>query len=111
MVAIGERTVKLGQSLANNPISAREVDINRVRAQSQGVIVDGQALAEHGKVMTELNELLKRRADASGDQPLAQDVADAQAGALRMAQTGQQLVAGGQQLVDFADTLARSIAR
>jgi hypothetical protein len=111
MVAIGERTVKLGQSLANNPISAREVDINQVRAGGQGVIVDGQALAEHGKVMTELSDLLKRRADASGDQPLAQDVADAQAGALRMAQTGQQLVAGGQQLVDFADTLARSIAR
>src|SRR6266496_6278648 len=108
MVAIGERTVKLGQSLANNPISAREVDINQVRAQGQGVILDGQALVEHGKVMTELSDLLKRRADASGDQPLAQDVADAQTGALHMAQAGQQLVTGGQQLVDFADTLARS---
>jgi hypothetical protein len=111
MVAIGERTVKLGQSLANNPISARDVDINQVRAQGQGVIVDGQALVEHGKVMTELSDLLKRRADASGDQPLAQDVADAQASALRMGETGQQLVTGGQQLVDFADKLARSIGR
>ncbi len=111
MLAIGERTVKLGQALANNPVSAREVDINQVRAQGQGVIADGQALVEHGKVMTELSDLLKRRADASGDQPLAQDVADAQAGAVRMGQTGQQLVAGGQQLVDFADTLTRSIGR
>ena len=111
MLAIGERTVKLGQALANNPVSAREVDINQVRAQGQGVIADGQALVEHGKVMTELTDLLKRRADASGDQALAQDVADAQAGAVRMGQTGQQLVAGGQQLVDFADTLTRSIGR
>jgi hypothetical protein len=61
--------------------------------------------------MTELSDLLERRTDASGDAPLAQDVADAQAGALRMGQTGQQLVTGGQQLVDFADTLARSIGR
>ncbi len=111
MVAIGERTVKLGQSLANNPIKAQEVDINQVKAQGLGVISDGQALVEHGKVMTELSDLLKRRTDASRDQPLAQDVADAQAGALRMGQTGQQLVTGGQQLVDFANTLARSIGR
>jgi hypothetical protein len=111
MVAIGERTVKLGQSLASNPIKAQEVDINQVRAQGLGLISDGQALVEHGKVMTELSDLLKRRTDASGDQPLAQDVAEAQAGALSMGQTGQQLVAGGQQLVDFADSLARSIAR
>jgi len=66
MVAIGERTVKLGQSLANNPIKAQEVDINQVKAQGLGVISDGQALVEHGKVMTELSNLLKRRADASG---------------------------------------------
>jgi hypothetical protein len=111
MIAIGERTGKLGQSLATNPISAREVDINQVRAQGEGVILDGQALVEHGKVMIELSDLLKRRAVASGDQPLAQDVADAQTAALRMGQTGQQLVTGGQQLVDFADTLARSVAR
>ncbi len=76
--------MKLGQSLANNPIKAQEVDINQVKAQGLGVISDGQALVEHGKVMTELSDLLKRRTDASGDQPLAQDVADAQAGALRI---------------------------
>jgi hypothetical protein len=70
MVMIGERTVKLGQSLANNPIKAQEVDINQVRAQGQGVIVDGQALVEHSKVMVELSDLLKRRTGASGDQPL-----------------------------------------
>jgi hypothetical protein len=111
MVQIGERTVKLGQSLASNPIKAQEVDIDQVRAQGMGVVSDGQALVEHGKVMTELSDLLKRRSNASGDQPLAQDVADAQASAQRMAQTGQQLVAGGQQLIAFADTLARSIGR
>jgi hypothetical protein len=111
LVAIGERTVKVGQSLANNPIKAQEVDLNQVRAQGLGVISDGQALVEHGKVMSELSDLLKRRTDASVDQPLAQDVADARAEALRMGQTGQQLVTGGQQLVDFADALARSIAR
>ena len=110
-MAIGERTVKLGQSLASNPIKAQEVDLNQVRAQGLRVISDGQALFEHGKVMTELSDLLKRRTDADGDQLLAQDVADARAGALRTGQTGQQLVTGGQQLVDFADSLARSIAR
>jgi hypothetical protein len=111
MIAIGERTVKLGQSLAVNPIKAQEVDLSQVRAQGQGVISDGQALVEHGKVMSELTDVLNRRTNASGDQPLAQDVADARAGATRMGQTGQQLVTGGQQLVDFADSLARSIAR
>jgi hypothetical protein len=111
MVQIGERTVKLGQSLATNPIKAQEVDISQVRAQGQGVVSDGQALVEHGKVMTELSNLLKRHSDASGDQPLAQDVADAQASSQRMAQTGQQLVAAGQQLIAFAESLARSIGR
>jgi len=111
MVAIGERTIKLGQSLANNPIKAQEVDINQVRAQGMGVISDGQALVEHARVMSELSDLLERRTKSTGDQPLAQDIADAQASSLRMGETGQQLVAGGQQLVDFADTLARSIGR
>jgi hypothetical protein len=111
LVAIGERTVKLAQSLANNPIKAQEVDINQVRAQGLAVVSDGQALVEHAKVMSELSDLLKRRTDASRDQPLAQDIADAQAEALRMGQTGQQLVTSGQRLVDFVDSLARSIAR
>jgi hypothetical protein len=111
MVAIGERTVKLGQSLANNPVKTQEVDINQVRAQGLGVLSDGQALAEHGKVMIEFSDLLKRRTDLSGDQALAQDVADARPGAMAMEQTGQQLMMGGQQLVDFADSMARSIGR
>jgi len=111
MVAIGEGAVKLGQSLSVNPISAQEVNINQVRAQGLGVISNGQALAEHGKVMVELSDLLARRVDASSDLPLAQDVAEARQAARRMADTGQQLVTGGQQLVDFADMLARSIGR
>jgi hypothetical protein len=111
MVAVGERTLKLAQSLSVNPIKAQEIDINQVRAQGLGVISDGQALVEHGKVMVELSELLERHLDASADQTLRQDVAEARAGAERMGQTGQQLVTGGQQIVDFADTLARSIGR
>jgi hypothetical protein len=111
MVAVGERTVKLGQSLSVNPIKAHEVDINQVRGQGLGVISDGQALVEHSKVMIELSDLLKRRLDASTDPSLAQDVAEARVGAQRMGETGQQLVTGGQQLVDFADALSRSIGR
>jgi len=82
-----------------------------VRAQVQGVISDGQALIEHGKVMTELSDLPKRRSNASMDETLGLDTADTRAVALRMGETGQQLVTGGQQLVDFADALTRSITR
>jgi hypothetical protein len=104
MVETGERGVRLGQSLRGNPITAREVDLYQVRAQGLGLISAGQALVDHGKVMVEFSELLRRRSEAGGDQRLAQDVADSSDRAQRMGQSGQQLV-------DFADTLAKSLGR
>jgi hypothetical protein len=111
LVETGERAVKLGQSLRGNPVTAREVDLYQVRAEGLGLISAGQALVDHGKVMIEFSELLRRRAEAGGDPRLAQDVADSSDRAQRMGQSGQQLVASGQQLVDFADTLAKSLGR
>lgn len=61
--------------------------------------------------MLELTDVLKRRAENSGDQRLVQDVADSADRAKRMSQSGQQLVQSGQQLVDFASGMAKSIGR
>jgi len=111
MVEAGQSAVRLGQSMRGNPIKAREVDIDQLRVQGQGLILDGQTFVEHGKIMVELTEVLKRRAENSGDQRLAQDVADSADRAKLMGQSGEQLVQGGQQLIDFASGMAKSIGR
>lgn len=111
MVEIGEGAIKLGQSMRGNPVKAQEVDIDKVRIQGQGLIASGKSFLEHGAVMVELSDLLKRHAETSSDQRLAQDVADSADRAKRMSETGEYLLKSGQELVDFADTLARSIGR
>jgi len=55
------------------------------------VISEGQALVEHGKVTVELSDLLERRLDASSDETLAQDVAEARATSQLMAETAGSL--------------------
>lgn len=111
MIEIGESALKLGQSMQGNPVKAQEVDISKVRAQGQGLISEGKAFAEHGKVMVELTELLKHRAEASGDQRLMEDAAESSHWSERMRDIGEQLTNSGHALVGFADTLGKSIGR
>lgn len=111
MGEIGESTLKLGQSMRGNPIKAQDVDINKIRVQGLGLISDGKAFVEHSKIMVELTALLKRRAEDSSAQSLSQDIADSEEQAKRMSQTGEQLVKSGEALVNFADSLSKSIGR
>lgn len=111
VVDMGSGAVKLGQSMRGNPVKAREVDIDQVKVQGEGLIAQGQALVEHGKVMVELTGVLQRHAQTNGDKRLDQDVVDSGEQAKQMSSVGDQLVRSGQQLVGFADGMAKSIGR
>jgi hypothetical protein len=99
----GELT-RTAQEMLHDPSRARSVDLEALRWNGMAMRAEGRAMAEHGRVMLEEAEAMIARHDLNGTAG-----ADLVHAATTMQRVGGYLEQNGQEMVDYADRLRRSL--
>lgn len=93
------------QAMIHNPGRIRgSVDIEALRWVGGAMLAEGRNMADHGKVMAEEADVMVERHRLQG-----QAEADLRAAAQTMIDVGGRLAGNGQEMVDYADRMRRSL--
>ena len=99
----GELT-RTAQAMLHDPSQARSVDLEALRWNGLAMRSEGRNVGEHGRVMAEQVEVMVARHGLEG-----QAVTDLRQTAAEMQQVGGFLEQNGEEMVDYAGRLRRSL--
>jgi hypothetical protein len=99
----GELT-RTAQAMLHDPSRASSTDLEALRWNGLAMRSEGRNMVEHGRVMVEEVELMVARHGLEG-----QAATDLRATAATMQQAGGYLEQNGEEMVDYADRLRRSL--
>lgn len=92
------------QAMLHDPSRAGALDLEALSADGEAMQAEGRNMAEHGRVMAEEAEVMVARHALQG-----QAASDLRATAQTMREVGGHLSANGQEMVDYAGRLKRSM--
>jgi hypothetical protein len=99
----GELT-RTAQQMLHDPSDAKQVDLDALRWNGETMRAEGHNMAAHGQVMAEEVELMVERHGLQG-----QAADDLRSSARVMIDVGQNLEQNGQEMIDYADRLKKSL--
>jgi hypothetical protein len=92
------------QAMLHDPTNASSVDIEALLADGLEMKSEGQNMADHGNVMTKEVSMMVDQHKLGG-----QAATDLRSAAQTMQDVGSRLANNGQQMIDYADRLRRSL--
>jgi hypothetical protein len=95
---------RTAETMLHDPSRARELDLEALRWNGLAMRAEGQAMAEHGRIMDEdLSVMVSRHPVAEPTTANLRQAAEA------MRDAGGYLSANGQEMIDYADRLRQSM--
>lgn len=94
------------QAMLHDPSRTRAVDPQALRLNGLAMRAEGAAMAGHGRVMAEGVSVMMRLTEHGLDAPTADELRDA---ATTLGRTGRALEQNGQEMIDYADRMRRSL--
>lgn len=95
---------RTAQQMLHDPGDAREVDLEALRWNGQAMLAEGRNMKSHGQVMAEEANLMVERHEFQG-----QAADDLRSSAQVIIDVGQHLETNGQEMIDYAKRLKRTL--
>lgn len=97
---------RTAENMLHDPSRARQIDLEALRWNGMAMRGEGQIMAEHGRIMAEEVEVMIARHGLQG-----QTAADMRQAADVMREVGGHLMQNGQEMMEYAERLRRSMGK
>ena len=92
------------KAMLHDPSKARDIDLEALRWNGLAMRAEGRNMAEHGRVMVQDADLMVARHQLQGEAAV-----NLRQAAQTMREVGDHLAGNGQEMIDYADRLRRSL--